>query len=163
MKLWGKHQIRSNRENHRVNNIFSKVISFITHSATIRMKLIVAFLVPIAFIIFLGFASFGKAEQGIRNSYEKATRQAINMSARYLQLGTESIEALSTQYIHDENMTKYFQNYYSDDDIKLRDLKQSISKSVSAKEITDNFISDISVFSNRVDTISTISKVQVSD
>lgn len=79
---------------------------------TIRAKLVLAFLIPIVFILFLGIVSFNKAAEGIRTSYEESTENTINMTSSYLQLGIETIETISTQYISEGEKQKYTVGYY---------------------------------------------------
>ncbi|HHV09155.1 MAG TPA: methyl-accepting chemotaxis protein [Clostridiales bacterium] len=133
--------------------------SAVWFSSTIRIKMIAAFLVPIAFIILLGIASYEKAAEGICNSYENSAGQTINATARYVQFGAASIEALSTQYIVDDMLLKYLYNY-SNDKVENNQNKRSINNSFSAKEITDEFISGISVFSADVAAITTAASVR---
>ncbi len=125
---------------------------------SIRIKMIAAFVVPIAFIIFLGIASYEKAAEGICNSYEYSTEQTINTTAQYIQFGVDSIEALSTQYIVDDTLLKYLYNY-SYDKVENNQNKRVLGNAFSAKEITDKFISGISVFSSEVAAITTVTSV----
>ncbi len=122
----------------------------------LQVKLIGAFLVPIAFIIILGIVSFEKAADGIRNSYENSTIKTMNMTSEYLQFGVTSIDSLSAQYDNDETMWKYLLGLYNDDLIKMNDVFRDLVDSALAKEVTDEFISSISVFSDNVNSISTI-------
>ena len=128
-------------------------------SPTIRIKMIAAFIVPIAFIIFLGIASYDKAAEGICNSYEDSAEQTINATAQYIQFGVDSIEALSAQYMVDDTLLKYLYNY-SNDKVENSRNKKLLGSSFSAKEITDKFISGISVFSDEVAAITTVTSIQ---
>jgi methyl-accepting chemotaxis protein len=159
MKFEAMHQVKRGKSkiNEHSNNV-SNVLNGIRHLATIRVKLIASFLVPIVFIIILGIVSFGKAAQGIRNSYEKSTKQTINMTVQYLQFGVDSIEALSTQYVNDDTVKKYFFNN-GDDELITHQNYETIYNSILAKQVTDNFISNISIFSDKVDSISTVTSV----
>jgi len=128
--------------------------------ATIRFKLIVAFLVPIAFIIFLGFASYQKAAFGIRNSYEQSTLKSLNMTTDYLTFGIKSIENISVQYITDESINKYFSGMYKDDVAEMNTTYKSLVTSIVAKESTEDFISGITILSDEVSSVSTYSNIQ---
>lgn len=147
------------KENVKHGNIRNKVKLIISFSSTIRIKMIAAFLIPIAFIIFLGIASYEKASEGICSSFENSAGQTINATAQYIQFGVDSIEALSTQYNVDDMLLKYLYNY-SNDKAENNQNKRSISNSFSAKEITDKFISGISVFPGEVAPITTVTSVQ---
>lgn len=134
-----------------------KFISLIASSfTTIRIRLILAFLIPIAFIIILGIVSFQKAAEGIRSSYESSTTQAISMSGQFIEFGIESASDASTQYMTDNTVKKYLIGIYENEFLKNTDFR-SISNSVLAKETIDDFISSISIFSDTVKSITTTS------
>jgi methyl-accepting chemotaxis protein len=57
--------------------IMKKGLALLRHLSTIRAKLILSFLIPISFIIMLGFVSFNRAAEGMRSSYENSTEQTI--------------------------------------------------------------------------------------
>lgn len=122
---------------------------------SIRTRLILSFAVPIAFIILLGVASFLKASSGIRNSYENSTAQTISMTSRYLQLGIKSVEDISSQYLSDDSIQKYFSGYYMDNAVKTGENYQAINNSILSKKTTNDFISDITILSDKVPSIST--------
>lgn len=134
------------------------------HHASIRTKLIVSFLVPIALIILLGVVTYEKAAKGMRDSYEHATRQTINMTSEYLQLGVRSIEVLSTQYINDDTIEKYFLGLFNSDSMAYNTQTKSINNAIKAKVKTDDFISHITILSEQVKSItSNTSNTTISD
>ncbi|MGF7146255.1 methyl-accepting chemotaxis protein [Anaerotaenia torta] len=116
--------------------------------STIRFKLVGSFLVPIAFIIILGIVSFSKASQGMQNSYEKATADAINMTGKFLRFGFASVEATSIQYVNDSVITKYFMNL--SDIVEANTTRRTITSSLTAKQITDEFIQNVYMLSDVV-------------
>ncbi len=148
-----KIKIRGNGE------IFKKGLSAMNRTK-IRTKLTASFFIPIAFIIFLGIASFEKAEKGIRDSYERSTAQAINMTSDYLQFGVQSIENLSIQYINDDSMKNYLSGFYSNDITKNNNVFQNLTNAAMAKQVTDNFILNISVLSAKVKSVTTFANLQ---
>ncbi len=127
---------------------------------SLRFKLVVSFLIPIAFIIILGVVSFQKAADGIRSSYEASTGQAIKMTGEYIQFGVDSMDSLSIQYTNDDNVWKYASGFYKDDLIKNNEMYQNLTNAALAKEVTDKFISSISVFSGSVQPITTVAYVK---
>lgn len=135
--IWSKKQIPQ--------NLFS-----------IRSKLIISFVVPIICIIVLGLVSFLKSSEGIRRSYENSTNQLINMTSDYIDLGISRVEVDSVQFINDNNVTMYFSGFYKNDEKGNIKAKNDISKSILSKKVTDKFISEIYMISDRVDSISTV-------
>ncbi|HWT74100.1 MAG TPA: methyl-accepting chemotaxis protein [Mobilitalea sp.] len=133
-----------------------KRFSAVKYLTTIRAKLIISFLVPISFILVLGFVSFNKAAEGIRSSYENSTKQTINMTSKYLQLGIQSIEDISSLYVSDDQKQKYNVGYYLDDKVKNTEIFNSIKSELVKKAKTDDFISQISIITDKAKSISTI-------
>lgn len=122
---------------------------------TIRAKLIFSFIIAIALIIILGIASFQKAASAIQKNYMKSTCQTLNMSGEYVDFGFKSIQDTATQLINDENVINYFSKMYGSDNFKLNSLKQSITKMLSSKSVTDEFIDNIYFISGNAETIAT--------
>lgn len=139
--------------NFKIN--FSAIIK---GSNTIRFKLIASFLVPIAFLIILGIASFKVAANGIIKNYENAALQTINMTGEYLSFGFNSIEAASIQYSNDDNITKYFSNLYADDKSAFNNSYNYIEGMVSGKKVSDDFFGNIYILSDNVKSITTTGK-----
>ncbi len=136
-----------------------KIFLAISHTATIRVKLIVSFIIPIAFIILLGIVSFNKAAVGIRGSYEKSTHQAIKMTDEYVMLGVKAVEAVSEQYLNDSSLLKYLMSSRNSDKTEKNNNFKLIKNQLLAKKSTDDFISDISILSDSVQSITTAASI----
>ncbi|MDF2905492.1 MAG: hypothetical protein K0R34_813 [Herbinix sp.] len=121
--------------------------------STLRFKLVASFLVPITFIIILGVVSFTKASEGIQNNYEKATVDAIDMAGEFMRFGFESVKATAIQYANDDAVGKYFLGV--DDAFEANTNRKGISSALIAKQVTDEFIEDIYLMSDEVDSIAT--------
>jgi len=127
-------------------------------TTTIRAKLIISFLIPIAFILLLGVVSFNLAAKGIRSSFEDSTKQTIHMTSRYLQLGLQTIDGISSQYVSDSKIQKYIVGYYLDDKIKNTEIYNSIKSELIKKVKTDNFFSQIYIITDKAKVISSLDK-----
>ena len=138
-----------------MKSFVTKMFSAKKYLTTIRAKLILSFLIPIAFILLLGIVSFNKAAEGIRSSYENSTEQTIKMTSKYLQLGIETLEAVSTQYVSEKEKQQYVVGYYSDDIVKNTSIYNNIKSDLTRKEKTDNFISQIYILTDKAKLVST--------
>ena len=154
VKMISGNQVKEKHKKKMFQN--GTIYSIFKYTASIRIKLIASYLVPISFIIFLGIASFNKAAQSIISNYEHTTKQAIKMTEQYLQQGTDSIEALSNQYINDNTMAEYFLGLYNNDTLKSNNYYRNLKNSVIAKTEADNFIKNISVISDKIRSVSTL-------
>lgn len=123
--------------------------SFHLNMNTIRVKLIISFLIPISFILFLGFVSFNQAARGIRSSYEESTKQTINMTSKYLQLGVRTLEGISSQFVSDSKYQKYIIGYYQDDKVKNAEIYNNLKSEILKKSKTDDFCSQIYIVTDK--------------
>lgn len=121
----------------------------------IRLRLIFSFMIPVLFIIVLGIVSYDKASQAIISSYRSSSRQAVEMTAKYLSFGLNSISETAFQYINDNNFQEYTSGYYRNDVISQASNKSNISKSLMAKRVSDPFISNIHIVSENSGLLST--------
>ncbi|MDF2511619.1 MAG: methyl-accepting chemotaxis sensory transducer [Herbinix sp.] len=111
----------------------------------IKAKLFLAFLIPVLFIVALGIISYQKASYGIVTNYEKAMQETVDATAKYFNLGFQSIAASANQLSADDNMQ----------DVKQYGSYKNIHKSIIAKLAADQFISNIHIFSKHGVAIST--------
>ncbi|MFT4145484.1 MAG: methyl-accepting chemotaxis protein, partial [Mobilitalea sp.] len=70
-------------------------------------RLIMGFVIPVAFIIVLGVISYKKASEGLLSNYEQATDNTISMATGYLEYVVSSVDALSVKYSEDKTLS-YF-------------------------------------------------------
>lgn len=73
----------------------------------IFQELILGFAIPVILIVFLGIISYLKASEGLIANYEQATKNSFELAASYLEYVVESTDAISQQYISDNDM-QYF-------------------------------------------------------
>ena len=111
----------------------------------IKAKLFLAFLIPVLFIVALGIISYQKASYGIVTNYEKAMQETVDATAKYFNLGFQSIAATANQLSADDNMQ----------DVTEYGSYKNIHKSIIAKLSADQFMSNIHIFSKQGVAIST--------
>ena len=85
---------------------------------TLRFRLVISFLVPIIFIVILGIVSYIQAESAIQSNYEEASGQALNMTSDYLSFGLGAVQESAVQIINDNNILRYFSNFYKNDTLE---------------------------------------------
>ncbi len=134
----------------KTRGFLKKFLSIVMKSRTIRVKLIISFIIPIIFIVVLGAVSFYKAASGIRSSYETSTAHSITMSAEYLNIGVKSAESFAEQSIGDNSLKRYLTGYYKSDLVEYYKLTQNLM----AKTASDEFISNINILSDQVKSVS---------
>ena len=128
----------------------SEKVSFF---ATIKFKLIASFMVPVMFIILLGIISFLKASEVIESNYEKASEDIINMTGECMTFGFNSVQANTILYANDSLFQRYSLSH--DDKRKAWQYADSIGNVLCSKKAVDEFIKNIYLINDSVDSIST--------
>ncbi|QHQ63412.1 hypothetical protein Ana3638_23720 [Anaerocolumna sedimenticola] len=132
---------------------FHDNVAKVSFFATIKFKLIASFMVPILFIILLGIVSFLKASEVIESKYEKASEDIINMAGECMKFGFKSVQASAILYANDSLIQRYSLSH--DDKIKAFVYADSIANTLCSKKATDEFIQNIYLINDNVDSIST--------
>ena len=70
-----------------------------------------------------------------------------------MRFGLEAVEATAIQYVNDDSISKYFMNI--EDALEANTTKKNITSSLTAKQVTDDFIENIYMISDKVGSIST--------
>lgn len=83
---------------------------------SIRMRLILSFLVPVACIILLGVVSYQKASTAIINNYKSSTEQTATLMQQYISLMVDSEREELKTYLNDEVLQSYYKNLKSRDE-----------------------------------------------
>ncbi|HKM04625.1 MAG TPA: methyl-accepting chemotaxis protein [Lachnospiraceae bacterium] len=79
----------------------------------IRFKLVVSFLVPVVFIVFLGVFSYQSAKSVIVKSYETSAEQAINSSSMYFELLMQDMVMKASQFANNDKFVYYYVQFNS--------------------------------------------------
>lgn len=111
----------------------------------IMSQLLVGFLVPIIFVIFIGFISYNKASTGMVKTYENTALETLDVTMKYLDLGLDNVEADALQMVNDDNAKSYILKNSSNDIMSLSKSITSLRKLVLAKQTTNQFIEDIHI------------------
>ena len=75
---------------------------------SIRNKIIVCFLVPIVFMIVIGFSAYVRSATGLNESFQSSTLQTINMAEQYVDMAFSVVEAEAVKYVYDGDLSQYF-------------------------------------------------------
>ena len=76
----------------------------------IRVKLILAFLLPVTCIIVLGITSYQRTSAAVKDQYQKSTLQTLGKAADYLNLLMKSVEDTSFLISTDKTILDYYIN-----------------------------------------------------
>lgn len=99
----------------------------------IRVKLILAFLLPVTCIIVLGITSYQRTTAAVKDQYQKSTLQTIGKAADYLNLLMKSVEDTSFRISTDKIILDYYLNS-ADSDQGFDEVVKSFKAKISSNE-----------------------------
>jgi methyl-accepting chemotaxis protein len=109
----------------------------------IRQKLILSFLIPVVFIIILGISSYSKSSKGLVSNYEQSSRSNIEMTAKYIEYGLETVKEAAFQYTTDTQLSNYISGLYSDDLTENLSIIKATNTALFTKAKLDEFVNNI--------------------
>ena len=74
---------------------------------SIKAKLLLAILVPVCFIVFLGITSYSKSANSLNFSYKESSETSISMTSEYLYFIVNTVRAEYNQYINNAEIDEY--------------------------------------------------------
>lgn len=128
--------------------------------SSIMVRLISAFMISVIFVIAIGAASYQKASAAIIESYKNSSMQAIEMTGAYIRFALESVETDGLQYITNVDAQKYFGGRLTYDPLAQNTAMNNVKMSIMAKQISDNFIEDIHILSQKMGMVTTSNKTR---
>lgn len=108
-----------------------------------RKKLFISFIVPIMFVIIIGFASYKKAKAGLIENYETAAVTAINTQMQYLDFGFSLINADAVQFKLDADLSSLVGGTYKNDSSKSASVLNKTLSTIKVKTTSNTFMNSI--------------------
>lgn len=121
----------------------------------IQFKLIAAFLVPVVFIVILGYASFQQASNGIISSYENSVNQTMQTMNQYLSLVFDTVQSNYKTYISDGTLTQFYRGLYDNDSVQLNFIPSDYTSTFQGNVTKDAMISNIYIIADTHTSITT--------
>lgn len=109
----------------------------------IRLKLIIAFLLPVILIVILGITSYEKSKSGMIEAYEHSTSNTMQMASDYLQIIMSNLKSNVLQYQTDDTIRRYYTGGYSYDIMQENTILKSIKSRLYSSIIAEDFIESI--------------------
>ncbi len=114
-------------------------------SISIFVKLIAGYFIPVLFMAFLGIIAFLKSSSGLNENYENSTKQAIDMTANYLELVLETAQGEVDQYSKNIKLYNYISGESLGDLTKQLAFLDEIYQSIASSTTANKFISNIHI------------------
>lgn len=158
-KLNKSNELRSNKPKSNTLNSkkFKHLISQARNmvSGKIRVKLTLSFLVPVLFIIILGYSAYTTSSNAIINNFTDATITSIDKTSDYLGLIMQNMEDRALQIATDTMTRQYYTGRYSEDVMEESNVLRTISNTLANIVNSDKYLGNIYVFANDKKPIST--------
>lgn len=110
---------------------------------TLRMKMILGFVVPVILMIMLGVISYSQARNGMSLAYEKATSQALVSMGDYFDYVFNSIHGIGADCVIDATVKSYVDGTNAADRVALRKESSAVKNLLNLKKISNSYITNI--------------------
>lgn len=113
---------------------------------SLRVKLTAFFLIPVIFIIIVGYTAYSIASKGTQETYESNAVTALEQMANYYELTFEVVESKTEQLSGLSELKNYYGGAYADAD-ESRSALSDIYRSAKNLAQADNIVGDLSILS----------------
>lgn len=111
----------------------------------IKLQLLVAFLIPICFVVMVGVMSYQKAAEGMVKNYEESALSSIDMGTQYLDLGCKMALSNAMQFVLDRDVASYSIGVYENDILKNLDIYNKTKSALIVNAASNPFIGSIAI------------------
>lgn len=132
----GKSQKKESKKETRKEKKQSRIFS-------LRNKIFVAFLIPILFMIVVGYTSYYYAAEGMSEKFTESTQQTTNMTMNYLDMNLSYIQAEGFRYASDSTYENYFLGMMNKDKASRATFINDTKVTMMASQSTNAFIENI--------------------
>ena len=113
---------------------------------SLRFKLTAFFLIPVIFIIIVGYTAYSIASKGTQETYESNAVTALEQIANYYELTFAVVESKTEQLSSLSELKNYYGGAYTDLDVS-RSALSDIYRSAKNLAHSDNIVGDLSILS----------------
>lgn len=122
---------------------------------SIRLQLVIGFLIPVLFIVLVGSISYLRASDALVENYRTSSLTALEMTVTSLDDNLKTIQSNISELAQDATVRSYALGGYSSDSFKEDAAKKAISTSVLVKQTTNPMIQNIHLIPVSEETIVT--------
>ena len=115
---------------------------------SIRNKIFVCFLVPIAFMIIVGIAAYQKSSSGMQEKFQESTEQTMKMLGEYIQMSNAFVETEALKYSMDAELNNWALGMLDDDMNAAANIVKVTKTNITSSQKSNDFISNIHIIPN---------------
>ncbi|MCD7836666.1 MAG: methyl-accepting chemotaxis protein [Lachnospiraceae bacterium] len=110
---------------------------------SIRNKIVLCFIIPIIFMIIIGFSAYSRAASGMSSNFIDSTTQTLSTATEYIDMVCEFIESETMRYAYNDSVTQYLSA--SGDSVTQQSLINSINSDLTSSKLSNSFIANIHI------------------
>ncbi|MBQ9699758.1 MAG: methyl-accepting chemotaxis protein [Lachnospiraceae bacterium] len=126
---------------------------------SIKLQLIVGFLLPVLGIIILGIVSYDKASNAVVDSTVNSAEQTVYTIESYMDLVTDTVQSTYKAYMNDADYNTYFRGQYPllypEDTSKEENMRKQFQTAIQTVVNGDALIEDVMFISDSVKSFGT--------
>lgn len=123
---------------------------------SLRNKIFVCFLIPVVFMVIIGWISYTHAAEGMSENFRDASQQTANMAIQYLDTSATYIQSEGLRYTFDSSLESFFLGLPGRSPISAANDMNDIRVMLLASQTANPFLSNIYVIpNNKMQIIST--------
>lgn len=112
---------------------------------SIRLQLTVGFLIPVLFMVGIGWISYTKASEGLIRNYEASACTVLEMTMASFDEAMQTISAITLELAQDKTVNSYALGGYQSDTSKQGQAKTTISNNINVKQTASWMIESIHI------------------
>lgn len=112
---------------------------------SIKVQLIVGFVIPILFCVAIGWISYTKASEGLVANYEQSSITALQMTMNSMDESMNTISSVVLELAQDKTVTSYALGGLTSSTAKEEDARQAIGNNLSVKQTSTDMIQAIHI------------------
>ena len=127
----------------KIVDLFDIIIGKRDYRFGIRYKILIGFLIPIVFIIVVGFASYSKAKQGMRDRFEKSTLETVRMAGSQMDMVTHFMQTEVSKYIGLLELNNLAKDVYATNPTEETRVIRLLKTNVAASQKVNRYINNL--------------------
>ncbi len=112
---------------------------------SIRLQLTIGFLIPVLFMVGIGWISYTKASAGLVENYETSSSTALEMTMTSFDEAMQTISAITLELAQDKNVNSYALGGYKSDTSMRNQAKTTILSNMTVKQTASEMIEGIHI------------------
>ena len=112
---------------------------------SIRIKIVVCFLVPIVFMVIIGVSAYQKSAEGLSEKFTDSTLQTMRMATENLNMSCDFIRSEGLKYAYDDDLRKYFLGMFEDNPVDKLNFLTSTKSNLLSVQTSNPFISHMHI------------------